>query len=313
MTTSFKFIEKKNLWFAISILVILVGAYIMVQNAINSKPILNYGIDFAGGSTLIIKCEELEKRYLEGTERQIPKQEINISFIQELRDILKGFGLEKSSIQITQDNEILIKTIEIDNEKNMKLLDNLRTRLGQIEILEVDFIGPTIGAELRQKSLWIIFIVTIALLLYITWRFEFVFGVAALVALIHDALIVISLSAILNIEITTAFVAALLTVLGYSINDTIVIFDRIREDISVFRKQHFPMIKIANIALNQTLIRTINTSLTTLIVIGSLLLFGGTTIKAFCLVLLIGIVAGTYSSIFIASPVLVFLHPKAEK
>ena len=100
---------------------------------------------------------------------------------------------------------------------------------------------------------------------------------------------------------------------GYSINDTIVIFDRIREDISVFRKQHFPMIKIANIALNQTLIRTINTSLTTLIVIGSLLLFGGTTIKAFCLVLLIGIVAGTYSSIFIASPVLVFLHPKAEK
>ncbi|MFC1771385.1 protein translocase subunit SecF [Candidatus Margulisiibacteriota bacterium] len=308
---SIKFIEKKNLWFFISLLFIAIGFSMIAYRALKSEPVLDFGIDFVGGSTFILKSEALDKSHLSKNQADIEK--INLNFIQELRQILNNLGIEKANIQITQDKEVLIKTTQMESDESVKLLAQLRDKLGGIEVLEIDFIGPTIGAELREISLWIIFIVSIALLLYITWRFEFTFGLAALGALLHDALIVISFAAIFNIEVTVAFVAALLTVLGYSINDTIVIFDRIREDISLYRKKHFSMANIANIAINQTLIRTINTSATTLAVIASLLVFGGVTIKDFCLVLLIGILSGTYSSIFIASPLLVVLHPSTEK
>jgi preprotein translocase subunit SecF len=312
MITSFKIIEKRNLWFSVSALFIIVGFSLMAYRGLNSNPALNLGIDFAGGSSLILKFEELNTSYKTNSGNSVSNQEINLDFIQKIRHFLKELGLEKSAIQITQDREVLIKTLLMDSHEQQNILNALKDKFGQLEVLEIDFIGPTIGQELRERSLWIILFVTISLLLYITWRFEFSYGLAALLALIHDTLIVISFSAIFNIEITTAFVAALLTVLGYSINDTIVIFDRIRENVNLFRKKHFSMTDIANIALNQTIIRTINTSVTTILVIGSLLFLGGTTIKGFCLVLLVGILAGTYSSLFIASPFLVMLNTKAK-
>ena len=142
---------------------------------------------------------------------------------------------------------------------------------------------------------------------YITLRFEWKYGDSAILALIHDGLITISLASILEIEINTAFVAALLTVLGYSINDTIVIFDRIREN-QQSQKDQISFQTLTNTALNQTLIRTINTSITTLLVISSLIFFGGPTIKGFCIILLIGILSGTYSSLFIASPFVVMFN-----
>ncbi len=312
LTTSFKIIEKKNLWFSISIILIGIGLGLMITNIFKSKPMLNYGIDFVGGSTMILKFEELNKRHDLAKNNNESAQTINIEFIKAIRNILVEFGLENSSIQITRDKEILIKTLEIDDQKSLTIFNELQQKLGASERLELYKIGATIGAELRETAFWIIGIVSLALLLYITWRFEFVYGVAALIALLHDALIAISFAALFNIEITTAFVAALLTVLGYSINDTIVIFDRIRENIKLLSKKKLPLKTIANISLNQTLVRTLNTSITTLLVIGSLLVFGGTTIKAFCIVLLIGIISGTYSSLFIASPLLVMLYPEEK-
>ncbi|MCP4049905.1 MAG: protein translocase subunit SecF [bacterium] len=305
---NFKIMEKKNLWFAISLIFILIGASLMTVRAFKSEPVLNYGIDFIGGSTMIFRFDELNSRYEKAAKENKKKQVVNIQFMKEIRSILKNFGLEKSHVQITQDKEVLIKTLHLDHSSNLKIRDELEEKMGALEVLEVDFIGPAIGKELKGKSLWIIFIVSIALLLYITWRFEFVFGISALIALIHDALITISFASIFNIEISTAFVAALLTVLGYSINDTIVVFDRVRENKKKLHKRKLPVIFLANLSINQTLIRTINTSATTLLVIGSLLVFGGTTIKTFCLVLFVGIAAGTYSSIFIASPALVALY-----
>ena len=181
-----------------------------------------------------------------------------------------------------------------------------------MELLEVDIIGPTIGQELKETSVWIIVLVSIALLLYITWRFDLAFGLAALIATIHDGIITLSLASLLNIEINTAFVAAILTILGYSINDTIVVFDRIRENL-VHVKDSQTIHPLVNKSIYQTLFRTINTSLTTLFVIVCLFVFGGTTIKGFALVLLIGILAGTYSSVFIASPVFTMLYTKLKK
>ena len=308
MTTQYKIIEKKNLWFTLSLLFICAGLSMMLKRGINSTDILNYGIDFKGGSNLMLKFNSLENSYQSNP--QTPKKEINTLFIKKLRNHLKQNTLEKSDIQVTNYNEVIIKTNLLTNKKSENLLERLEEEYGNIEVLEIDFIGPSIGTELKQKSIWIIVIVSLALLFYISWRFEFIFGIAALIGVLHDALITVSYASFTNMEINTAFVAAILTVLGYSINDTIVIFDRIRENIKLYPEENIK--EITNLSLNQTLPRTINTSLTTLLVIVALLIFGGTTIKAFTTVLLIGIVSGTYSSLFVASPILARYYRKKE-
>ena len=295
----FKIVEKRNLWTVLSLIVILSGFIVMGNRALKSEPVMNYGIDFVGGNSMILSFDALNSQ-------ETPSSESNIAFIGKLRNELKDYGLDKSTIQITQNREVIIKTLQIENSKNQAILDGLRGTFGSIEVLEIDFIGPTIGSELREKSIWIIILVSVSLLLYISWRFELRFGLAALAALLHDALVVISFSAIFNLEVNTAFVAAILTILGYSINDTIVIFDRIRENLQLYADTR-PIKDVVNISLSQTLIRTLNTSVTTIAVISSLIFFGGTTIKEFCVVLLIGIIAGTYSSLFIASPVVASL------
>jgi len=308
---TYKIIEKKNLWITLSLLVILAGSFVGFKNAMAQRPILNFGIDFTGGTSLILKFDDLSKQYANRSET-VSVSDVNIAFIQNVRRTLALLGLEKSTIQITNDQEVIIRTIFLNNQKRLELQSILSDKIGTLEVLEIDIIGPTIGQELRETSIWIILIVSIALLVYITWRFELAFGLSALVATLHDGLITLSLASILNIEINTAFVAALLTILGYSINDTIVVFDRIRENLgkSTVNDALIPMV---NASIAQTFYRTINTSFTTLFVIVCLLLFGGTTIKGFALVLLIGIIAGTYSSIFIASPVFVIFYKKLKK
>jgi preprotein translocase subunit SecF len=272
---------------------------------------LNYGIDFLGGTSLILKSETLNKQYSETPEN---RENTTIEFIKDIRTTLKNYGLDKSTIQITGDGEILIKTLQLKDAKSQEVLDILSKKHGQFEVLEIDFIGPTIGKELKDKSYLIILFVVIFLLIYITWRFEWIYGISAILALVHDGLITISLAALIHIEINTAFVAALLTVLGYSINDTIVIFDRIRENQNnEFNETDISFISLTNISLNQTLFRTLNTSITTLLVISSLIFFGGPTIKGFCIVLLIGVLSGTYSSLFIASPFVVMFNRLSKK
>lgn len=165
----------------------------------------------------------------------------------------------------------------------------------------VEQFGPSVGAEIRNKAMIGIAIASVAMLIYISIRFETVFGVAAIVALLHDVFFLISIYSIFRLNVSSSFIAAILTIVGYSINDTIVVFDKVRENVKREKtKDHFDLI---NTSVTQTLSRTFNTSLTTLVVIGALYVFGVSTIKEFALPLFVGIAVGTYSSIFIASPV----------
>ncbi len=288
--TPFKFIEKKNLWFCISGLIILTGFSLIGLRALKSEPILNFGIDFIGGNSFHLKIDSLNITNQEST------------YIKKVRSALKPFSLQNSHIQFSGTNNIFIKTPALKNNKTSDILASLKSTLPNMEILEVDYIGPSIGHSLRTQSLLIILFVSLALLLYISFRFQLNFGLAAIGALAHDTLIIFSIVSIFSLEINTAFIAALLTILGYSINDTIVIFDKIREYIEKQLPQRFAT--TINTALNHTLTRTINTSITTLLVILSLILFGGKTIQEFCIILAIGIISGTYSSLCIASPIL---------
>ncbi len=294
-----KLIEKKNLWFFISSVIIISGLVLMGMRSVKQEPVLNFGIDFTGGASFILSFDTLDQAHRQSN---LDPETINLNFIQSLRASLKDMDLDNSQLQITEDLEVLIKTPHLSNDRRKRVLEALEVVGGSLTVLEIDIIGPTIGEELRRQSIWIILVVSLGLLLYIWWRFELIYGAAALLAVLHDALILISLAAFLTIEVNTAFVAAILTVLGYSINDTIVIFDRIRENSHI--KDSGPVKALLNRSISQMFTRSIHTSFTTVFVVLSLFIFGGTTIKSFALVLMMGILAGTYSSLFIASPFL---------
>lgn len=286
-----KLIEKRKIWFLVSIAVVVLGLAFGTSKYLKQQNPLNFGIDFTGGSTFLIAFKD----------NQIASMN-KIDLIKEIRSNLKKNNIDKSTIQITDQNLVSIKTNFMHTEERTALFKNLGESIGKIELLEADIIGPSIGEELKKQAIWMILAVSLVLLIYITIRFEFYYGIAALIALLHDVLIVISFAILTQSEINTAFVAAILTILGYSINDTIVVFDRVRENLSIYKKEKFT--NILNLSIQQTLKRSIHTSLTTLIVCFSLLLFGGITIKSFATILFIGFLSGTYSSIFIASPVL---------
>ncbi|MDA8576081.1 protein translocase subunit SecF [Candidatus Marinamargulisbacteria bacterium] len=287
-------VEKRNLWLSVSFLVVIVGIAMMVVRLFAQQPILNFGIDFTGGSTVLIAASDTT-------------QQLNETDVPTVQSVLMSAGFDHAWVQLTHDHEIIIKTELMSHDVRTDILDQIRQQIGAIDLLEADTIGPSIGNELRRQSLWMAVGVAVMLLVYITIRFQWTYGVAALIALVHDALITLSVTAMLMIEVNTAFVAALLMILGYSINDTIVVFDRVRELAN--QDEDTPISAVANLAIRQTMRRSIYTSATTALVVGSLLVFGGVTLKGFCIVLLIGIVSGTYSSIFIASPILVGLRP----
>lgn len=188
---------------------------------------------------------------------------------------------------------------QISREIVAALRDNLQNV--DIEIVSIQMVGPQVGRDLRSQAIKAIFWVLVGILAYVTWRFRFKFAVCSIVALVHDVLITISVFMFFQKEITLTIIAAILTIIGYSLNDTIVVFDRVRENMKFNRKA--PLIEILNKSLNQTITRTLLTSLTTLLVVLILFLFGGDVIHNFAFTLLIGILVGTYSSIFVAAPV----------
>ena len=192
-----------------------------------------------------------------------------------------------------------IAGVEGVSEATLKMLKE-KAKLGAFHVLSNENVGPQIGSELRRKGVLAVVFSFFAMLLYIWFRFELRFGIGALVAVVHDFLITLGLFALLNYEFNLATIAAFLTLVGYSVNDTVVIFDRVRENMLRFRRK--PLIEIMNLSLNQTLSRTILTSGTTLIVVACLFFLGGEVIRGFAFVLMIGVVIGTYSSIFVASP-----------
>jgi preprotein translocase subunit SecF len=173
----------------------------------------------------------------------------------------------------------------------------------EIDVRRTETVGPKIGAELKTAAFWAIIYSLLGILAYITWRFQFRFAIAAIIALIHDVLFTLGFFSLVGLEISLAVIAAILTIVGYSLNDTIVVFDRIRENLHSKRRENYG--QLVNASVNETLSRTIITSLTTLFVVLALVVFGGAVIRDFAITLLVGVLIGTYSSIFVASPVLV--------
>ncbi len=286
------FIGKRRIWFTISsILIILSISGLMFNWATKGKP-MNFGIDFTGGTLLVVRFQT------------------DVSTGQ-VREVLAKYGLSESVVQKFGDKDLSIRAGVIDDQTRQQIITDLGAKLGNAELLEADMIGPVIGNELRTQAVWALIVASILMIIYIAFRFEFSYSIAAILALYHDAIITTGMMAILWREIDVTFVAAILTILGYSINDTIVIFDRLREDLRRSGTKKVDFGAIENHAINATLARSINTVLTVLVMVVMLLIFGGATIREFSLTLLIGFTFGAYSSIFVA-PQLVFLLKKWE-
>ena len=267
----------------------------------------NLDTDFAGGMAVTVGI---------GTDFTVKDVEAIVS------DAL-GKDQKASSVQKSENSEAIIKfgydnALKTDDEraafgeeKVAAIETALTEKYGEIEIKNKDVVSPSTGKELARSAIWMSILAALAILVYITFRFEFVSGVCAVIALVHDILILCGIYSIARIAIDTTFIAAILTVLGYSINATIVIFDRIRENTRHAKKQTYS--EIANSGINQTISRSINTTITTLLTIGMVYILGVTSIKEFALPIIIGIAIGTYSSICIAGNVWALWKDSAVK
>lgn len=282
----FKIVEKSKIWFSISLAIILIGVVLMCTRG------LSFGIDFKGGTKLVVELGD-----------NFDKVEVD--------NIVKEYASDAVT-KTVEGTQYEIKSTELDETKTAELFDALKEKytLDDSALVSETQIGPSVGKELSRNAIIAVLVACVAMLVYIAIRFEFTFGVAAIGALIHDVLITLSVYAIFDIPVNSSFIAAMLTIVGYSINDTIVVFDRIRENNHSMRRSN--PAEIANKSINKTLARSINTSLTTLIIIGAVNVFVP-TVREFSFPLLIGIAAGAYSSIFIASPIWVILKNKMNK
>lgn len=283
--TNIDFMGKKYYAFAISAVFFILGVIAIIQIA---RGRANLGIDFTGGTAIQIKFEK----------------HIALS---EIRSALEDGGIKGFDIQdMPVEKKILIRVKgeeETLGQVSEKIISVLSRRLsGQsITVESTTEIGPKVGARLRRDAMWAILAAMAGLLIYIAWRFQFRFSIGATVATLHDVLAVLGLFYIMNREINLIIVSALLAIAGYSLTDTVVVFDRIRENIRRSLKE--PVEVVINQSINEVLSRTIITSLTTLLAAGAIFLFGGEVIHDFALAIIIGIAVGTYSSIFVASPI----------
>ncbi|MBZ4666161.1 protein translocase subunit SecF [Mahella sp.] len=278
-----KIIERRWIWYSISIAIIVVGiAFMLIRG-------LNFGIDFRGGTLM----------------------EVNIGKsydVEDIRAMIKAHNVDAYVSQAGDNNqEVLIRIASVpnDDEVQAQILNDIKEKYGidDSAVLSIEKVGPTVGGELTRNAIYAIAIACVLMLIYIWIRFEIRFGVAAIIALVHDVLIMSAAVAITNTQINTPFVAAVLTIVGYSINDTIVVFDRIRENRRKLGKKKMSPFELADMSIEQTLARSINTTLTTLFTITALYILGVPSIKEFALPIMIGLVSGAYSSIFIASPI----------
>jgi len=283
-TPNIDFVGKRRAMLIGSAAVILIGlASIAIQRG------LRLSIDFAGGALVEVQ-----------TETAVP--------LQDVRAIVSNAGFEGAEItRFGAENEYLIKVKSIANADSTakQIVAAIRQGVGgqAVDLRRVETVGPKIGAELRTNALWAIVYSFIGILIYVGWRFDFRFAVASIIATAHDVFFTLAFFSFARIEISLGVLAALLTIVGYSLNDTVVVFDRIRENLHLRRREDFG--KLVNTSINETLSRTVITGTTTLLVLVSLMVLGGEVIKDFAITLFFGIVVGTYSSIFIAAPVVV--------
>lgn len=288
--TKFDFVGKMKAAVIASVVFILIGlASILYHGG------LNLGVDFAGGAVVQVKFQKE-------------------SSTDSIRSALDGVQLENSNIQefgAAENREFLIRTSE--TAADLKLLtDRIDGALAKVfgqgtyEIRRVEAVGPKVGKDLRQKAILALALAWAAMLVYIGFRFEFRYAVGGILALIHDVLVTVGVLSLLNMEFTLNTVAALLTIIGFSINDTIVIYDRIRENVK--KKVRSDLRQIVNLSVNETLSRTILTSLTVFLVLLALLFLGGPVIFDFAFAMFVGVIAGCYSTVFIASPFVLFME-----
>lgn len=284
------FVGKRGWFYLFSLAVILPGVVFLIIT-----PGLNPGIDFTGGSTLTLEFQA----------------DVNQT---DLRQSLTSLGHPDATVQKLGDRTFFIRTKELTDDSKVNLVDALEANLSPDGLTELSFdlVSPIVASETVVNALYAVLAAAVGIFIYIWWAFRnvpspFRYGAAAIVALIHDSIIVIGifsiLGAVLDMEVGTMFLIAILTVIGYSVNDTIVVFDRIRENVTIHPNRQLS--EVVNLSISETIGRSLNTSITLMVTLLALLLFGGTTIREFLLVLLIGVVAGTYSSIAIASQVLI--------
>jgi preprotein translocase subunit SecF len=282
--------KYKFIYFTISLVVLLPGIFSLLRYG------LRLSIDFTGGSLL---------------EVQTKKPVSNDQFIQ----LAKSQNLDLSTVQPVGDNSYLLRFKPITSDQNEKFKTALSREFESAVEKRFETVGPVIGAELARKAIMAVLVASLCIIAYIAWAFRRIprpysswkFGVSAVIALIHDVIVVLGLFALFghlyHVEIDSLFVTAVLTVIGFSVHDTIVVFDRVRENLPKMPKATFE--QVVDFSLTETLARSLNTTLTVLLTLTALLLFGGETVRWFVVALLIGITSGTYSSIFNASPILV--------
>ena len=268
--------RKSFLIFSIVAIIISLGVLIFKG--------LNLGIDFKGGTLIEVSTKNTS--------------------ISELREILSSNYNDVSLQEFGNENTILIRLQNKSNQESIETVNTVKTLIQDkvIEFRRSEFVGPTISTELLYRGFQAVSFALISILIYIWLRFEWQFGFGAVVALTHDVFFTLGLLSILNVEFSLATIAAILTIAGYSINDTVVIFDRVRENLRKYKKMD--LVDLFNLSVNNTLSRTIMTSVTTLLALLSLFIFGGEVIRPFALTMIIGVVIGTYSSVFIAVPTL---------
>ncbi|MCX6383809.1 MAG: protein translocase subunit SecF [Actinobacteria bacterium] len=275
----FDFIGKRKIWFIFSTILIITGIVFFFVRG------FNYGIDFLGGNLMEVKF----------------KQDVPIS---ELRKAMEDIGYGKSILQSTASDQYIIRTVPIDVKEKNKILDNLDKKIGIIRPLVQDRnVAAGFSKQITKYALIAVAISIVGILIYIWIRFEVRFAIVAIIELLHDLLILLGFYAITYREFNTTSIAVILTILGYSLSDTIIIFDRVREELRLTKKDKFS--DVVNYSVNKTLVRSLGTAATTLFPIIVLLIIGNETLKDFAFGLFVGIISGSYSSVFIGSPLLV--------
>ena len=286
----FSIVKNYKIFFSITIIFLLIGFGSIVTRG------FNLGIDFTGGSIVDLTFEN----------------PVNVA---QVRDVLKEHDMGNSIIQLensdgkTEANSVLIRTGVVEDTELRATMNDLQSKLGNYQIQRVEQVGATIGSELVQQAAMAIVLSWVLMIAYITFRFEFKFAIAAIIALIIDVLVVLSYFSLFQMEMDSSFVAALLTVVGYSVNGTIVIFDRIRENLKIHRRSE-SLGEMVDNSIWQCMTRTIYTVATSLFAIVSIFLFGGETIHNFSFAMLVGFASGAYTSIFLAGPMWMFLKNK---
>jgi preprotein translocase subunit SecF len=276
--SDYKFLNFRKHFYIASAIAIALSLIILLFKG------LNLGIDFKGGTLIEVSTNE--------------------SSIGELRDILAPNFNEVSLQEFGDENTVIIRLQNDNNQESIKTVEKVKVLIDDkvTEFRRSEFVGPTVSSELLWKGFQAVLFALFAILIYIWLRFEWQFGFGAVVALTHDVLFTLGIVSLFNIEFSLSTIAAVLTIAGYSINDTVVIFDRVRENLRKYKK--LELIDLFNMSINNTLSRTVMTSITTLLALISLYIFGGEVIKPFALTMIIGVLIGTYSSIFIAVPTL---------